>query len=304
MNTKQLQYVLVLVQEGSFSRAAEKLSISQPSLSQYIKKIESSLGLEIFDRANGRVKLTDAGRIYVETGQRILDAEHQMEIRLSDLKESKTGSLIIGTAPYRAASMMPAIAERFHGLYPGMHLAVQEGTTAELEEGMARGEYDLCLTLSPVDQRLFRAETVMTEELVLAVPAGYPPFAAESMADRKFPAVDALVLNHADMVMLTETQYMQRQLTGLLTKYDLTVRPSVVVKSLTAQIEMVKAGMGMALVPSGIERFCNKGGSREVTFYSLRQPLPRRRVVVIWRKDRLLSKAAEDLKRMIKEIEW
>ncbi len=85
MNTKQLKYVLTLVREGTFSRAAEVLNITQPSLSQYIKKIEKEIGLELFDRANGDIRLTDAGRVYVEAGRKILDLEHQMENSFTDL---------------------------------------------------------------------------------------------------------------------------------------------------------------------------------------------------------------------------
>lgn len=110
MTTKQLQYVLTLAHEGSFSRAADVLNITQPSLSQYIKKIEKEVGLPLFDRANGDVRLTDAGKVYIEGGRKILDIEHQMENGFTDLTSYKTGSLIIGTAPYRAASMMPVIA--------------------------------------------------------------------------------------------------------------------------------------------------------------------------------------------------
>ena len=154
MNAKQYKYVLTLAREGSFSKAADTLNISQPSLSQYIKKIETEIGLELFDRSGGDVKITDAGRIYVEAGQRILDIEHQMENAFTDLTESKTGSLVIGAAPYRAASMLPLIAKRFRSLHPGMHLIVREGTTAELAEGMEHGEYDLALTLLPIDRRL------------------------------------------------------------------------------------------------------------------------------------------------------
>ena len=105
MNTKQLQYVLTLYQEGSFSRAADTLNITQPSLSQYIKKIEREIGLELFDRTNGDVRITDAGRVYIEAGKKILDIEHQMENSFTDLASYKTGSLIIGAAPYCAASM-------------------------------------------------------------------------------------------------------------------------------------------------------------------------------------------------------
>lgn len=304
MNTKQLQYVITLAREGSFSRAAESLNISQPSLSQYIKKIESSIGIELFDRTNGDVRLTDAGHAYVDAGRQILDLEHQMEVRFSDLSSHRSGSLIVGTAPYRAASMMPIIAREFMKLYPGMHLIIREGTTAELSEGMEHGEYDLCLTLLPIDDRLFCHEKVMEEELVLAVPGKTDSIPAVPMNNRKYPAIDPSALDGQRLVMLTESQFMQKQLTNLVSENKLTIHPAAIVKSLEAQIEMVKAGIGMALVPSGIERFCNKGGSMEVAFYSFNQALPKRELVVMWRKERQLSKIATELKDVILSISW
>lgn len=300
MNTKQFKYVLLLAQEGSFSRTAEMLNISQPSLSQFIKKIEKEIGMELFDRTNGDVRLTDAGRVYLEAGRKIADIEHQMEVSFSDLLSRKSGSLIIGAAPYRAAGMMPEIAASFQELHPGMHLVIREGTTAELTEGMEHGEYDMALTLLPIDQRIFQYEKVMEEELVLAVPSSFDPLPAEAMPDRKYPAADAKILDGQSLVMLTDPQYMQKQLDNLCKDYQLNVRPAAVVKSLEAQIEMIKAGVGIALVPSGIERFCRG----EVTFYSFIQKLPRREVVVAWRKDRKLSEAAEELKNVIRSISW
>lgn len=301
MNTKQLKYVLTLAREGTFSRAAEVLNITQPSLSQYIKKIEKEIGLELFDRANGDIRLTDAGRVYVEAGRKILDLEHQMENSFTDLAASKTGSLIIGAAPYRAAGMLPAIARSFQKIHPGMHLVVREGTTAELAEGMEHGEYDLALTLLPIDGQKFKWEKVVEEELILAVPAGWPKLTAKKMKDRRYPAVSSAVLNGQKMVMLTEGQFMQNQLKQLLDSSGAEVSAAAVVKSLEAQIEMVKAGVGVALAPSGIERFCNDSG---VTFYSFTDPLPRREVVVMWRKDIRLSGAAEELKGVIHSIPW
>ena len=101
--------------------------------------------------------------------------------------------------------------------------------------------------------------------------------------------------------MLTETQVMQKQLENILTDYKLDVHTAAVVKSLGAQIEMVKSGIGMALMPYGIQRFCRSG---EVRFYSFVQPLPKREVVVMWRKDRELSKAVEEIKNIILGIDW
>lgn len=301
MNTKQFQYVLTLAHEGSFSKAADSLNITQPSLSQYIKKIEREIGQPLFDRTNGDIRLTDAGRVYIEAGRKILDIEHQMENSFTDLSSYKTGSLIIGAAPYRAASMMPVIAQRFQSLNPGMHLIVREGTTAELVEGMEHGEYDLALTLLPIDKRLFEYEPVVEEELILAVPSSYPSFPATDVPERKHPAVDVAVMNGASMVMLTDAQFMQKQLENLILDYKLSVTVAAIVKSLEAQIEFVKAGVGMALMPSGIERFCKDS---EVTFYSFTAPLPKREVVVMWRKDQKLSKTTEELKTVIHSIQW
>ena len=301
MNTKQFQYVLTLANESSFSKAADILNISQPSLSQYIKKIEREVGITLFDRTKGDVRITDAGKIYIETARKILDLEHQMEISLSDIAENHAGSLIIGATPYRAASMLPVITASFRKLYPGMHLIIREGTTAELAETMEHGEFDLALTLLPIDKRLFNYEKIAEEELVLAVPASFPALQANRIPNRKYPAVDAAVLNHKRLVMLTDTQYMQKQLHNIIRDGKLTVAPAAVVKSLEAQIEMVKAGVGMALMPSGIERFCK---INEVIFYSFTESLPRREVVVMWRKDRKLSQIADQLKRVIGSIAW
>lgn len=299
MNAKQYKYVLTLAQEGSFSKAADVLNITQPSLSQYIKKIEKQIGLELFDRTNGDLRLTDAGRVYVETARKVLDLEHQMDGKLTDLRSYKAGSIIIGAAPYRAASMLPIIASSFQKLYPGMHLAVIEGTTSELADGMEHGEYDLCLTMLPVDSGLFSYEKVLEEELVLAVPASYQTLPCIPGSKRE--CVDIEALNNKRLVMLTNGQFMQNQLNSLILSHHLNVTPAAVVKSLEAQIEFVKAGIGMALMPSGIERFCSH---HEVKLYSFVQKLPSREVIVMWRKDRKLSKIAEELKNVILGIAW
>lgn len=301
MNAKQYKYVLVLAEEGSFSKAADVLNITQPSLSQYIKKIEREVGLELFDRTNGDVRITDAGRVYIETARQILDLEHQMETSISDITGNRAGSLIIGAAPYRAASMMPTIAAAFQKLHPGMHLIIREGTTAELVEGMEHGEYDLALTLLPIDGRVFKWEKVVEEELILAVPSTYSLFSTKVLCTRKYPAVDAKVLDNQFLVMLTDMQFMQKQLQNILIEKKISIHTAAIVKSLEAQIEFVKAGVGMALVPSGIERFCTDS---TVTFYSFTDNLPKREVVVMWRKDRKLSKVAEELKEVIHSIKW
>lgn len=299
MNMKQLKYVLILAKEGSFSRAADILNISQPSLSQYIKKIENDLGVELFDRVNGHVRLTSAGEVYVESGRKILDMEHQMHTRLSDIAQQKEGAIIIGTTPFRSVTMMPLIAAEFKKYYPGVHIVVDERGTQELQEAAERGDFDLCVLTLPVDERKFVCELIMQEEIVVAVAKNHElarkldPNSVE-VPNRKHKAVDAKLLDGESFVMITDVQVMQKALNDLCIDEHLHLKKVAVVKSLEAQIEMVRKGMGAALVPTGIQKF---GVEDEgVKYFSLIQEMPLREVVVMYRKEQHLN---EMLRKMI-----
>ncbi len=301
MNLKQFKYALTLAELGSFAAAADELNISQPSLSQYVKNIEQQLGTVLFDRTGGMLRLTDAGRIYVETGQRILELERRMLGGLNDIAEHKSGAIVVGTSPYRSAAMMPIIAKAFKELYPGMHIVTEEMTTLELEEAAKHGKFDLCITMMPVNERLFDYEKFAEEELVVAVPRSMGMLPSNNLLGRKFPVIDAKTLDNKPFVMIKSGQWMQNALEDLSVDYGITLKKAAVVKSLGAQIEMVRAGVGMALLPCGIERFCS---TDEVEYYSFKQELPKRSIVVAWQKDRQLSKVVRDLVDVIKSIKW
>lgn len=301
MNTKQLRYILVLVKAGSFSKAAEILNISQPSLSQYVKKIEQQVGVELFDRINGDVRLTNAGEVYVDTARKILDLERQLEKKILDVTSYKTGYITVGTSPYMAATMMPEIAKDFQKEYPGIHIVIREGTTNELIDAMEHGECDMCLTLLPVDEHVFDSEIIVREEVVLAVPVDYEAIEIDMISKRLYPSIDINELNGTKMIVLTDAQYMQRQVYDLIKGYKLEIGVAAVVKSLEAQIAMVRAGVGIAVVPSGVKRFCSEG---EVRFYSFKQDLPQREIAIVWRRGCSLSKIATELLNIIKRIAW
>lgn len=292
MNLKQLQYAVTLSREGSFSKAADVLGISQPSLSQYIKKIEEETASVLFERRGANVRLTEAGKIYIDTGLRILELEKKMKDALSDLAFYKTGTLTVGTSPYRSANFMPAAAAAFRAAYPGVSLTVDERGTQELLEGVSHAEFDLCVTVLPVDENLFSYIELREEKILLAVPK-------DSELDKKllsaalptdgYPVADLALADGSDFVMLTEGQFMQRFLQKLAEQKGLTFRPVVTVKSLEAQIMMVKEGLGAALVPSGIEAL---SGTDRIRLYRLSGEESSRTVAAVWRKGDELSEIA------------
>ena len=303
MNLKQFRYALTLANEGSFSRAAEVLGISQPSLSQYIKKLESETGVPLFERSGQTVRLTDAGRIYIEAGRTILDVEKRMQAGFSDLAAYKTGTLTVGAAPYRSAGLMPAACAEFRRLYPGISLVIDERGSRELLEGVSRSEFDFAVTALPVDESLFDCELLHREEILLAMPKDSAldtrlAEAAVTLPGRLYPAVDLALADGADFVMITEGQAMQQLLEDLCAKAGVLPRTSVTVRSLEAQIQMVREGLGAALVPARIERF---GGFDRIRYYSLRDTLRERAIGAVWKKGDLLTQAARTFLEILKK---
>lgn len=297
MNMKQLRYVLVLAHEGSFSKAADTLGITQPSLSQYIKKIEKEQGVELFDRTGGDVRVTDAGRVYMEAGRKILDLEQQMEKKFEDLSQFKAGSIVVGVSPFRCIHLMPEIVKRFQKLYPGMHLVIEERAGASLLEDAEHGQFDLCIANLPVDEKVFSYQLMMEEEVLLAVNKESPLYSklkqsAIEMEGRTYPAVDFRQLAGEQFATLAEAQPMQKSLYTLCTDAGVQVNTAVECRTIETQFAMVRAGIGAALVPSGVAHFSN---ADQVSFFSFLQSVPYRDMAVVYRKEQYLSKAVKDL---------
>ncbi len=293
MNLKQFRYVLTLADEGSFSRAAETLNIKQPSLSQYIKKIEKEVGMELFDRSGGDVRLTDAGRAYIDIGRKMLDLEHQLEGRFSDLATYKTGSIIIGISAHRSVALMPPVVSAFKSLYSGVTLRIVEKGRADLLDAAGHGEFDLVVTTLPVDTDFFTYETLFIEENVVATKE---TIKAEDIEEKKFPAISASSLNRLSFAMLNEDHLMQRELDELIKTHDLKLRKEVECTSLEALVEMVKAGVGSAFIPACLAK------DPTLHYFSIQEAVPKREIVVMYRKEQYLSKAVLDLKELMHSL--
>ena len=301
MNMKQLKYVLVLAEEGSFSRAADKLNISQPSLSQYIKKIEKEQGIELFKRANGDVAVTDAGRIYIEAGRKILDLEHQMANAFSDLAEYKGGTLSIGISPYRSVHLMPYVLREFNKLYPDVELIVKEKSGSALIEAATRGEFDLCVISLPVDEKIFDYEIIHTESAVIAVDRNtelYEKLAAAAENDfrRKYPAVDLSVIQGMDFAVLKSGMPMRKLMDKMLLDYGVDINEKIEVSSNEALLSIVGSGVCASIVPSGLTNAANAS----IAFFSIKQESDIRSVAVIYRKDQYMSKPIKDIIKIFK----
>ncbi len=284
MNTKQLKYVIVLARHKNFSRAAEELKISQPSLSQYIKKIETQVNSELFVRAGQNVRLTDAGIEFVKIAERMLSLENEINNRLIDITNYQTGRLTIGISPYRCASLMPRAIKEFHKFYPGIKVVLKEGVTSVLKEEAEKGRVDLCISTLPIDEVKFEYKSVMKEKTVLAVPKALDM--ESNQTGLEYKKIKFKKYKDLPFVSLAKNQIMGSMLENICEISGVKVNLVAECENLISVHSMVQAGVGVAILPYSLVK---QHESVNVNYYLLEEYTLDREIVVFYKKDSYLT---------------
>ncbi len=165
------EYVYAVYQERSFSRAAQKLFISQPALSSKVKRVEERVGTALFDRSTSPIQLTPAGRCYVEAVEQVMAVEEELRARISRLSDRREGTITVGGATYFCSYVLPELALDFQRRFPGYTVSLLEGNTGDLTQCLQSGVVDFVLDVDTLDPGLFSSRVWGQEELILAVPA-------------------------------------------------------------------------------------------------------------------------------------
>lgn len=191
---QEKKYLYTVYQEGSFSKAAEKLYITQPALSISIQKLEQSIGMPLFDRSKRPLQLTEAGQIYMDTINKQMQLEHEMDQRFKDLSELTTGTVRIGGSHYLNAYILPEILTGFCRKYPGVSLEIMEAGSYALTEMLANDQLDMTFSCHPQYLKNFRKYEMFEDHILLAVPALNP--INRSLANCALTAEDVLRQKH------------------------------------------------------------------------------------------------------------
>ena len=169
MNEKHMQYVLTVLKEGSFTNAAKKLYVSQPSLSQIIKTAESNLGAPIFDRSTDPITLTPAGQLYVEAARQVTTISTNLRKQVEELSKEEFGTIRLGISVQRGMELLPELYPRFKKRFPHVGLELHEQGSATMEKSVLEGEVVIALlTTFPRHEELVY-DLIQEEKLVLIV---------------------------------------------------------------------------------------------------------------------------------------
>lgn len=166
MDLRQLVYFLAIADEGNITRAAEKLHIAQPPLSQQLKLLEEEFGVVLIERNTRKIQITDAGRLLQNRAKQILELTEKTVKELKDLKEGLQGTLSIGTIASAGETLLPSRIQSFHKEYPGVDFRIREGGTLEILELIKSGVVEIGIIRTPLTQDIFEYINLPNEPMV------------------------------------------------------------------------------------------------------------------------------------------
>lgn len=171
---QEWNYVYEVYKTGSFSKAAEKLFITQPALSIAIQKTEALIGMPLFDRGTRPLTLTQAGNVYIKTIEKMHDLEQDLTEQIQDIAALNTGEITIGGTHYINSYILPEILNDFHQKFPSLKINLMEGSAFQMAESLKNRSIDLTFSCDPEILLNFEGYPIFSDQILLAVPAADP----------------------------------------------------------------------------------------------------------------------------------
>ncbi len=300
MDFRQLQYLTVVAEYQSITKAAKALYISQSAMSHYVQKAEAELGIQLFDRSTNPLTLTYAGELYMESARKILMENDRLTREFRDITRHMTGKLRIGTSRDRASYMMPRILPVFAQKYPGIKVEIFTESGEKLQEALRNGRIDLLLLAGDqkLNQQGLSAQNIYTEELVLAAKKGSIP---PDHRDPRFPhIINPKYLNHMPFFLLFQEHVARSFCDYYFKKYR--IKPDIkmeFVSNITCY-HMASTGMGLAIIPYLTTRLTQP--DQEMELLSLEYPVATWNIQAIYRKEAYLGQPEQDFIAITKQL--
>ena len=301
MFVKNPDYFLTIVKERSISKAAERLYLSQPYLSQYLAKLEGSLGVVLLDRSHSPLKLTPAGELFHAYLERQSYLDRQLVSDLRDLQNRKRPVLHIGVSPWRGSTLLPDILPSFEEQYPDVQVVLHEAPVPELGALAEANVIDFCIMQVPDSLEELTYEPVMRERVFLVGRRDHPMLQGlESSWDDPRPFPDLRLLERERLIMLPENWRLSKQLYNLFSVHSVEPQNILVTTNTTTAINLAAEKLGFAfLQESGVSRtpYLDR-----LACFTLGEPPLTCPLAVVYKKNGFLSPAARAFIDLVKDF--
>lgn len=285
MTLTELRYIVALAQEGNFSRAAEYCSVSQPTLSVAIARLEDELGVQLFERGKGFVSPSAVGRRVVEQAQLALNAAEKVRQVANYGRDQLAGPLRLGVIHTIAPYLLPQLIQSLRLIAPNMPLAIEESMTATLADMLCDNETDVVIVALPFDIPGVLTRPLYDEAFKVVVPRGHPWENKSSISPEEVEGAEVLLLKAGncfrDQVLDACPQVSSPETDVRLGHSIGTIRC------------MVASGLGISVLPEGALGMPYQ--NELISIIPFRSPAPSRRIALAWRAGFVRPKAIDAL---------
>lgn len=284
MNLKEQQYVCVLAECGTITRAAGELYISQPALSIYINNLEKSLNVKLFERVGKRFILTYAGERYVEKAKAMLRLEAEFEEELKDITGNYTGRIRIGVQTRRATWLLPTVVADYEREFPRVDVILYEGIMGVLDKKIKNCEIDILLCNAADVRPDMKSHLMFKEQLLVAVPQRHPiNEKASYVPGEKYRYLDLVHLNGERLILAKPEQSIRQDADRFLAQKGVTPGKIRVISNIETAMQMVAEGLGIGFNREGYAQ--NMKYARGVNYYGIENAEGKTDFVLAYRKD-------------------
>ncbi len=265
---KKMEYVYAVYKEQSFSKAAEKLYVSQPCLSAAIRKIEEEVGVPLFERRYSSVRPTQIGLEYIEAAERIMDVQKSFAAKVYDMNHYEYGSLSIGASTYVTSYIIPQIVEQFSQQYPKIDITLTETHSLELDKKIKNEEIDLIIDSFDEENDALTFTPLFSEKILLAVPASSKSneglekyrFLPEALYQTQFDfhSVEQIPIDlfkHEKFILLKSGNNMYQHASEVFRKSNFTPKASYSLNQLITSYAFAASNNGVCFVTDTIFKY-------------------------------------------------
>ncbi|APH67411.1 LysR family transcriptional regulator [Bacillus subtilis] len=290
MELKQLEYFYAVCQELHFTRAAEKVGISQPSLSQQIRLLEHEIGTPLFDRIGKKTALTESGKLLLKYTRKIFYEVEQAKTSIDELNGLQRGTILVGTLLTVEDYLITPTLLNFHQKYPGVKISVFGLRTGDIHKQLIENKLDLGIVFLPMKGDELESISLSTEEMAFAVPKGHPLENQEML--------DVEVLKTTPSILLPQQYFIRKLIDEACKDLGFFPKPIFEITTMQSLINIVIKGVGVTILPKPYLEYLNHPNIRIIPI--LKSNLSRE-IGVVYRKDKYLSTATHAFISALKE---
>ena len=300
-----MEYVYEVYKEKSFSKAAEKMFISQPSLSATIKRVEEKVGYPIFDRSTKPLGLTELGKEYIRAAEQILTIQSDFDNLVNNWGALKTGKLVLGGSNLFSSWIFPKLMSEFAHIYPQIELILIEDNSTVLAKMLQDGSLDILLDYGIQDDKLFQKKLYTKEHLLLAVPVNFEinkklqdyQISQQDIIDLKFldasvPSVPLGNFAKEPFALMKPNNDTRKRAMKICRSFGFTPHIVLELDQQTTSYNVASSGLGISFLGNTLVSMVPNNPN--VVYYKLPLDMSERGLYFNWKSGRHITRAMEE----------